>query len=191
MLRRIIITATLLLSGAVFSATPPAEEHEALSRFLKQSLHNAHSFEDKFDAEVWLMTMQQPLSRYIKDPAERIDLLKKVHAEATRAGVPPDLVLALIEIESHFKRFAISRVGAQGMMQVMPFWKNEIGRADDNLTSIDTNLRYGCTILKFYIDREKGRLAPALARYNGSYGRRIYSDKVLAVWNRHWYGPPF
>jgi soluble lytic murein transglycosylase-like protein len=180
-----------LFSAAVYSAPNGEQERQALAEYLQKSLHNADSFEDQFDAQVWLMTMQQPLGRFIKSPEERLELLTMIHKEATRAEVPPDLVLALIEIESHFKRFAISRVGAQGMMQVMPFWKNEIGRPEDNLTDVATNLRYGCTILKFYIDREDGRLAPALARYNGSYGRRIYSDKVLKVWDKHWYGPPF
>ncbi|CAH0992266.1 hypothetical protein SIN8267_02385 [Sinobacterium norvegicum] len=188
--------ASLLLTLSLFSAAicfaeNSDQEHQALADYLQQSLHNADSFEDQYDAQVWLMTMQKPLGRYIESPEERLELLKMIHSEATRADVPPDLVLALIEIESHFKRFAISRVGAQGMMQVMPFWKNEIGRPEDNLTDVATNLRYGCTILKFYIDREKGRLAPALARYNGSYGRRVYSDKVLRIWDKHWYGPPF
>ncbi len=189
------ILRTLLLalffSANAFASVPPEDEQQALTRYLQQSLNQEHSFTDKFDAQVWLMTMQQPLSRYIKDPEQRIDFLTQVHAEAHRAGIPPDLVLALIEVESHFKRFAVSRVGAQGMMQIMPFWKNEIGRQDDNLTAIATNLRYGCTILKFYLDREKGNIAPALARYNGSYGRTVYSDKVLKTWRTHWYGPAF
>ncbi len=189
------ILRTLLLalffSANAFASVPPEDEQQALTRYLQQSLNQEHSFTDKFDAQVWLMTMQQPLSRYIKDPEQRIDFLTQVHAEAHRAGIPPDLVLALIEVESHFKRFAVSRAGAQGMMQIMPFWKNEIGRQDDNLTAIATNLRYGCTILKFYLDREKGNIAPALARYNGSYGRTVYSDKVLKTWRTHWYGPAF
>jgi soluble lytic murein transglycosylase-like protein len=99
-------------------------------------------------------------------------------------------VLSLIEVESHFDRFAISRVGAQGMMQVMPFWKNEIGRPDDNLTLNKTNFAYGCRILQFYLQREKGDLHKGLARYNGSVGRRVYSDKVYRAWRDHWRTEP-
>ena len=95
-------------------------------------------------------------------------------------------MLAVIEIESGFDRFAISRVGARGMMQIMPFWKKEIGRDDDNLFKIDTNLRYGCTILKYYLDKEEGRIADALARYNGSYGTYKYAGKVLDAWSKYW-----
>ena len=130
--------------------------------------------------------MSEPLSRFVKDPSERLALLKEIHAAATRAGVPPDLVLSIIEVESHFDRFAISRVGAQGMMQVMPFWKDEIGRPDDNLTQNKTNFEYGCRILQFYLQRENGQLHKALARYNGSVGSRKYSNKVYRAWSQHW-----
>src|SRR5690606_5057031 len=125
----------------------------------------------RFDAEVWLLDMSTRLAPFLPDPAERLALLRLVHAEARRAGLKPDLVLALIEVESRFDRFAISRAGAQGLMQVMPFWKNEIGRPNDNLTDLLTNLRYGCQILKFYMDKENGNWMHALARYNGSYGQ--------------------
>ena len=109
-----------------------------------------------------------------------------MHRAASRAGLEPEIVLALIEVESHFDPYAVSRVGAQGLMQVMPFWKKEIGRPDDNLIDTDTNLRYGCTILKHYLKREKGRLADALARYNGSYGQYWYSERVLLAWEKRW-----
>ena len=105
-------------------------------------------------------------------------------------GLPPELVLAVIEVESHFDRFAVSRVGAQGMMQVMPFWKDEIGRPDDNLTHNPTNLEYGCRILQFYLQRENGNLHRALARYNGSVGQRVYSDKVYRAWRNRWRTEP-
>ena len=96
-------------------------------------------------------------------------------------------MLAVIEVESHFDRFAISRVGAQGMMQVMPFWREEIGRPGDNLVRVDTNLRYGCTILKFYLDKEKGDLRRALGRYNGSLGKRKYPNKVIDKLSTKWF----
>jgi soluble lytic murein transglycosylase-like protein len=126
------------------------------------------------------------MGRFVKDPKERMDLLRRIHRAASQAGLQPEIVLALIEVESHFNRFAISRVGAQGMMQVMPFWKNEIGRPEDNLTDIDTNLLYGCTILKHYLDRSNGRLMEALARYNGSYGQYWYPRRVMTAWEKHW-----
>lgn len=91
-----------------------------------------------------------------------------------------------MEVESHFDRYAVSRAGAQGLMQVMPFWKDEIGRPGDNLIQTGTNLSYGCRILQFYLQQEQGQLRPALARYNGSAGSRVYSDKVKTVWQEHW-----
>ena len=110
-----------------------------------------------------------------------------MHREARRANLAPELVLAVIDVESNFDRFAISWAGARGLMQVMPFWLDEIGRPDDNLFHVHTNLRMGCTILRYYLDREKGDLVKALARYNGSTGRRVYSDKVLRRLQSKWY----
>lgn len=184
MRRRALLIGWLLASlpAAASSASPSIDPE--LRTQLMYAVASAHSFTDRFDAEAWLMLQSGRLSRYVQDTDQRLALLKLIHAEANRAGLQPELVLAVIEIESAFDRFAISRVGAQGMMQVMPFWKNEIGRPDDNLTDIATNLRYGCTILKHYIDREKGHWAHALARYNGSYGRYKYPEKVLNAWSR-------
>lgn len=163
------------------------EEHEELRDFLKQAITNASSFKDRFDAEVWLFDMSGRMTRYMEDPQERLNFLRSVHREASAAGLSPELVLALIEVESYFDRFAVSRVGAQGLMQVMPFWKKEIGRPDDNLTNADTNLRYGCQILQFYLQKEKGNLHRALARYNGSLGKSWYPERVFDRWRRHWY----
>ena len=95
-------------------------------------------------------------------------------------------MLAVIEVESGFDRFAVSRAGAQGLMQVMPFWKDELGRRDDNLTDNATNLRYGCRILQFYLERHAGALHAALAAYNGSSGSRRYSERVRSAWQQHW-----
>ncbi|WP_445363241.1 lytic transglycosylase domain-containing protein [Microbulbifer sp. ANSA003] len=182
-------TALLLLCltcCAVQAQSSRAEIDPELRLALQDAVTQADSFVDRFDAEVWLMSKSQPLSRYIKDPKRRMHVLKAVHREATRAGLSPEIVLAVIQIESAFDPYAISRVGALGMMQVMPFWKNEIGRPDDNLIDMDTNLRYGCTILKHYIKKAKGNLANALAYYNGSYGRHTYSSKVLDAWAERW-----
>lgn len=183
---RLAISTCLLLSLQVTAQPDNPEEYAALRDFLENTIADADSFEDRYDAEVWLVDMSERLARYVKDPEHRLRLLKQIHAAATRANVPPELVLAVIEVESHFDRFAISRVGAQGMMQVMPFWKDEIGRPEDNLTLNVTNFQYGCRILQFYLQREKGDLHKGLARYNGSVGRRIYSDKVHRAWRKHW-----
>lgn len=183
---------TLLLALTVFSqpawcnATQQREVDDTLRQLLKQSVEDADSFNDRFDAEVWLVGKSAPLTRFIKDPAERFRILRLVHREATKAGLPADLVLAVIQIESAFDPYAVSSVGAMGMMQVMPFWKKEIGRENDNLIDLETNLRYGCTILKYYIDKEQGRWAEGLARYNGSYGKFWYPEKVLVAWQKYW-----
>ncbi|PCJ11549.1 MAG: hypothetical protein COB04_18935 [Gammaproteobacteria bacterium] len=154
---------------------------------LREAINAAPSFGDRFDAEVWLVDMSSRLERYVKDPQERLAILRLVHHYATQANLSPQLVLAVIEVESHFNRFAISSVGAQGLMQIMPFWKNEIGTQQDNLTHIETNLKYGCSILSHYLKKEKGGLTQALARYNGSYNQTWYPEKVLLAWEKHWF----
>ena len=179
----------LLLAHLTQAATSTSSsvEQDELREFLKNTIKDADSFDDRFDAEVWLVDMSGRMQRFIKDPKQRLDLLRAVHREASRANLKPDLVLALIEVESHFDSYAISRVGAQGLMQVMPFWKNEIGRPEDNLTDIDTNLRYGCRILQFYLQKEKGNWMYALARYNGSYGKYWYPERVMNAWRKRWF----
>ncbi len=192
---RLILNATAFFLALLFSPgtlPQPADETERaeLRQFLEQTIDGADSFEDRFDAEVWLVDMSARLSRFVSDPEARLELLRQIHASALRANLPPELVLSVIEVESHFNRFAISRVGAQGMMQVMPFWKDEIGRPDDNLTLNRTNFEYGCRILQFYLQREKGHLHRALAAYNGSSGSRVYSDKVYLAWKSRWRTEP-
>ena len=184
-----LLAALLLLPipAVATNASPSAGEREALGQYLKAAINKADSFQDRFDAEVWLLDMSGRLKPFIADPQQRLDLLRSIHREASAAGLAPELVLSVIQVESRFDRFAISRVGAQGLMQVMPFWRKEIGRPDDNLTEVDTNLRYGCQILKYYLEREKGRLRPALARYNGSLGKNWYPKLVLNAWRKNWY----
>ncbi|MEH6823726.1 MAG: transglycosylase SLT domain-containing protein [Motiliproteus sp.] len=177
--------AILCLSLPTLANTSIVEVDQELRKQLIDAVSQADSFEDRFDAEVWLMDMSNRIGRYVKDDQNRLHILRSVHREATKAGLPPDLVLSVIHTESLFKRFAISVVGAQGLMQVMPFWKNEIGRPSDNLTDIDTNLRYGCTILAHYLKRSKGNITEALARYNGSYGKMKYPNKVYANQTRY------
>jgi soluble lytic murein transglycosylase-like protein len=185
--RRAFIYSTilaLLLPVLAFAQQAPDPE---LREILREAASDADSFRDRFDAEVWLTDMSARLQRQVRDPDERIRILTRVHYEASRAEIAPELVLAVIEVESNFDTYAVSVAGALGLMQVMPFWKNEIGRPDDNLIRLDTNLRYGCTILKFYLDKEKGDLRRALGRYNGSLGRRKYPNKVIDKLTRKWF----
>jgi soluble lytic murein transglycosylase-like protein len=138
------------------------------------------------EGDAWLSDMSQRLKKRIPDDTYREDLLRTVHYEATRAGLDPQMVLGLIQVESGFKKYALSSVGARGFMQVMPFWSRAIGANDHNLFLLRTNLRYGCTILRHYIDIERGDLYRALGRYNGSLGRPQYPNLVLGAWRKHW-----
>jgi len=158
-----------------------------LRQRLISAIEQSNSFQDRFHAEVWLLDMSTRLKIRVKDTATRLSLLRSIHREASRVELPPELIIALIDIESRFDHFAISRSGAQGLMQIMPFWLKEIGHPNDNLMDVDTNLRMGCTILKYYMDMEKGNIRRALARYNGSLGSWKYPDKVMSVLNKHWY----
>lgn len=188
------LRACLLLLWLAFVLPTSANLRQApepeLRDLLQKTVAEADSFQDRFEAEVWLVDMSARLKRYLPDAQERLSLLRLVHQEASKAGLSPELVLALIHAESHFDRFAISSVGAQGMMQVMPFWKAELGRPQDNLTDNATNLRYGCTILSYYLKREKGDINRALARYNGSLGQTRYPSKVIGFWQDFWYVKP-
>jgi len=130
----------------------------------------------------WLAEMSDRLARRIADDKFRVELLKAVHYEATRAGLDPQLVLGIIEVESGFNKYAVSSAGARGLMQVMPFWFALIGGKDQNLFHLRTNLRFGCTILRHYLDIENGDLFRALGRYNGSLGRAEYPTLVLSAW---------
>ena len=187
-MRRLIgtfcLTAAFLLP-AVLLADDAADPE--LREVLRAAANEAPSFPDRFEAEVWLTDMSARLARQVKDPEERIEILTLVHMEAARVELPPELILAVIEVESNFDRYAISVAGAIGLMQIMPFWMEEIGRPDDNLLHIDTNLRYGCTILRFYYDKENGDLRRALGRYNGSLGKRKYPNKVIDKLSKKWF----
>ncbi|WP_229779156.1 lytic transglycosylase domain-containing protein [Pseudomonas matsuisoli] len=171
------------------SKLPQAPEPE-LRALLQRTIAEASSFNDRFDAEVWLVDMSARLSRFMPDTTQRLELLRLVHSEARKAGLQPEIIIALIHAESRFDRFAISSVGAQGMMQVMPFWKAELGRPQDNLTDNATNLRYGCTILSYYLKKERGDMRRALARYNGSLGQDRYPTKVIGFWQDYWFVRP-
>ncbi len=178
--------AVVLLCGFTCAAAQQGADPE-LREALRLAASEAPSFTDRFDAEVWLTDMSRRLQRQVRDPQERIEILTLVHMEASRVELPPELILAVIEVESNFDRYAVSVAGALGLMQIMPFWLDEIGRPDDNLLHTDTNLRYGCTILRFYLDKENGDLRRALGRYNGSLGKRKYPNKVIDKLSRKWF----
>ncbi len=185
-----LLQITVFLSFILATIAPALAQDgpdPELRKALLAAASDTGSFSDRFDAEVWLTDMSRRLERQVKNPEERISLLTRVHQEASRAELPPELVLAVIEVESNFDRYAVSVAGAIGLMQIMPFWLDEIGRPDDNLLHLDTNLRYGCTILKFYMDKENGDLRRALGRYNGSLGKRTYPNKVIDKLTRKWF----
>jgi soluble lytic murein transglycosylase-like protein len=189
---RTLLTALLLASQCWLCATPAwsatQERPDADMRAtLLQAINSSDSFSDRFDAEVWLTDMSIRLQPRVKDPQERLKILKQVHYEASRAKLAPELVLALINVESNFDHYAISSAGARGLMQIMPFWLEELGRPDDNLFDINTNLRFGCTILNIYLKREKGDMRRALARYNGSVGKNWYPQRVYKALRTTWY----
>jgi soluble lytic murein transglycosylase-like protein len=179
------------------SAHAGAQREEVLSASVRSMLHRAVAdqaapklaFASQQEAQLWLDEMSQRLARRMPDAGYRFDFLSTVHYEATRAGLDPHLVLGLIEVESGFRKYAVSRVGARGYMQVMPFWTKSIGTRDQNLFHLRTNLRYGCTILRHYLDIEKGDLYRALGRYNGSLGKPEYPNLVKAAWHKHWTKP--
>ena len=175
-----------LCASPAWSATQERPDADMRTALL-EAINSSDSFTDRFDAEVWLTDMSQRLQGRVKDPEERLTILKQVHFEARRSGLEPELVLALINVESNFDHFAISSVGARGLMQIMPFWLEAIGRPDDNLFDISTNLRFGCTILNIYLKREKGDMRRALARYNGSVGKNWYPQRVYKALRTTWY----
>ena len=143
-------------------------------------------FASEIEGQAWLTEMSKRLQKRMPDQRYREDFLRSVHYEATRAGLDPQLVLGLIQVESGFKKYAFSIVGARGYMQVMPFWVKTIGNPEHNLFHLRLNLRYGCTILRHYLDIEHGDLYRALGRYNGSLGKPQYPNLILGAWKKHW-----
>jgi len=151
----------------------------ALEPLIRKAMSEGECFEDRFDRAVWFTAMEPKLKRTVKDADERKEILEQVQCEAKRQRIPAPLVMAVIDVESQFNRWAVSPAGAVGLMQVMPFWPRKLGMDNSQLVRIPHNIHIGCTILKYYLERENGNYTKALARYNGSPGRRNYSDKVL------------
>ncbi len=192
--------AALLALGALLgagSAQAGNQLYEPLAASAQAALHAAvadqapldPSFERNPERARWLEEMSRRLAKRIPDPAYRSELLRAVHYEATRAGLDPQLVLGLVQVESGFRKYAVSSAGARGYMQVMPFWVKLIGNSETNLFHMRTNLRFGCTILRHYLDIEKGDLYRALGRYNGSLGRPEYPNLVRGAWENNWSYP--
>jgi soluble lytic murein transglycosylase-like protein len=173
-------------AGAQSNAPLSASVRAVLQRSVSDQAAPKLAFANQYEADSWLSEMSPRLAKRLPDQRYRMDFLSTVHYEATRAGLDPQLVLGLIEVESGFKKYAVSSAGARGYMQVMPFWPREIGTSEHNLFHLRINLRYGCTILRHYLDIEKGDLYRALGRYNGSLGRPEYPNMVRAAWHKHW-----
>jgi soluble lytic murein transglycosylase-like protein len=176
----------------VFAGAAPAfadhQQDPALRGALEKVIGEADCFTDKYEAIVWYKVMEPKLQRFVASHARRIEILDHVYCEAKRdtsVNLPPDLVMALIEVESRFDPWAVSTAGAVGLMQVMPFWPRQLG-VQNQLVRVAPNIRMGCEILRFYLRKERGDWTRALARYNGSLGRNAYPDLVLARWHRTW-----
>jgi soluble lytic murein transglycosylase-like protein len=190
-LRSVLLLLTIALAGDVLAG---AQIYEPLAAEVRAGLQASiadrpaprHGFTNSVAAVNWLTEMSQRLESKIPNFQSRVEFLRTIHFEAIRAGLDPQLVLALIQVESNFRKYAVSRSGARGYMQVMPFWVGVVGRKGDNLFSLRTNLRYGCVILKHYLDVEKGDLVRALGRYNGSLGRPEYPNLVIGAWRGAW-----
>lgn len=187
-LRALLAAALLAAAGGAWAG---AQQYEVLSASVRASL--AQAVNDRtpvdmkdLDTRAWVRAMTRPVLGRFPDERAAREFLAMARYEALRAGLDPHLVLAVIDVESDFRKYAVSKAGARGLMQVMPFWVKEIGEPGHNLFHERTNLRYGCTILRHYLDRERGNLANALGRYNGSLGKPAYPNKVLQALRTRW-----
>ena len=190
---RILMPLLLACFPALAWAAPAADAQREpeLKSAVQHAIDQAECFEDRYDSAVWYKMMEPRLRKRVPDREERMAILKNVFCEANRPGevrIPPGLIMAIIDIESSFNRYAVSYAGAVGLMQVMPFWPSELGMKRHQLTQIEANMRMGCAILRFYLKREKNDVRKALARYNGSIGRREYPDLVVTRWTNKWNG---
>lgn len=191
------VVLAFVVTLAAPAAYAGAQIYEPLSASVRAALYKAVSdqavpflaFESEAEARAWLTVMSARLAKRMPDRVAREEFLVTVHYEAKRAGLDPQLVLGLIQVESAFRKYAVSSASARGYMQVMPFWVNLIGGGEQNLFHLRTNLRFGCVILRHYLDIEKGDLFRALGRYNGSLGRAQYPNTVLAAWRGFWSYP--
>jgi hypothetical protein len=173
-------------AGAQLYEPMQATVRASLSRAISDQAVSFHAFDTEGESRQWLADMGRRLQRRMPDALLREEFLMTLHYEALRAGLDVQMVLGLIQVESAFRKYAVSVAGARGYMQVMPFWVDVIGQKDHNLFHLRTNLRYGCVILRHYIDIERGNLFRALGRYNGSLGKPDYPNLVVRAWVNHW-----
>ncbi|NJD30485.1 MAG: lytic transglycosylase domain-containing protein [Gammaproteobacteria bacterium] len=174
------LTCLVLLAALpVAGARADRQMDPELRGVILEAIQPSDCFEDKYDRAVWLAYMGPRLGRYVKDPDERQQILDHVHCEARRVDIPPELVLAVMDVESRFDKYAVSSAGAVGLMQVMPFWPSQLGMTNAQLVRVGDNVRMGTTILSYYLRKERGNYQRALQRYNGSLGRPDYSDLVI------------
>jgi soluble lytic murein transglycosylase-like protein len=188
------VLQAVLLAGLALGAAPgqaDSQRDPELRDLLVRAIAQSNCFADRFDSEVWFKMMDtKRLRHFVADPKERFHILEQAFCEANRKGekrLPPGLVMAIIDVESQFNRYAVSTAGAVGLMQVMSFWPRRLG-VQNKLVQVDENIRLGAVILRFYLDRERNDVARALQRYNGSLGRRTYSDAVIRRWTTYWNG---
>ena len=177
--------------AAAAATSAGAQQDPELRAVVQQAISEAQCFTDKYDSAVWFTLMEPRLRRRVQDHDERLAILQAVWCEARMAGaapLPPGLVLAVIDVESAFDRYAVSRVGAVGLMQVMPFWPEKLGMERHQLTKIPSNIHMGCAILRFYLQREKRDFQRALGRYYGNVNDRSYAGLVVNRWTRVWNG---
>jgi soluble lytic murein transglycosylase-like protein len=183
----LLLLAPLAAFGGAQQYEPLADSVRArLSRLVSDRAAPAMHFRSAADGQRWLNEMDTRLAKRIPDRKQRLELLRTVHYEATRARLDPQLVLGVMEVGSGFRKYAVSHAGARGYMQVMPFWLKLIGQPSHNLFHLRTNLAYGCAILRHYLDIENGDYFRALGRYNGSLGKPEYPNLVLAAWHGRW-----
>jgi soluble lytic murein transglycosylase-like protein len=180
-----------LLCAPLSRAFADQQRDPELRGVVAEAIAHVECFTDKYDSAVWYTLMEPKLRRVVKDREERLRILQSTYCEANRAGaqrLPPGLIMAVIDVESRFERWAVSSAGAVGLMQVMPFWPEQLGMRRHQLVQVEANMRMGCAILRFYLARERNDVRKALARYNGSIGRREYPDLVITRWTRTWNG---
>ena len=170
--------------------TPLPQTEPQLRQVVQQAITQAQCFTDRFDSAVWYTLMEPKLRRYVPNPDERLDILRTVYCETHRgkASLPPGLVMAVLDVESRFDPWAVSSAGAVGLMQVMPFWPEQLGMRRYQLTRAAANIHMGCAILRFYLQDERRDIRRALQRYNGSVGHRDYADRVIVRWTTYWNG---
>jgi soluble lytic murein transglycosylase-like protein len=186
------VAAALLLGNQAraVAAVPPQQDPQ-LRPIVQQAIRQAQCFADRYDSAVWYTLMEPKLRPFVAGDAERLQILQTVYCETHRPGasiLPPGLVMAVLDVESRFDRWAVSSAGAVGLMQVMPFWPEQLGMHRYQLIRAVPNIHMGCAILRYYLDAEHRDIRRALERYNGSVGQRGYADRVIVRWTTYWNG---